>query len=68
MSAAARFLVGIDLGTVNSAVAYVDLASDDPQAAVLPIPQLVAPGEVAEHRLLPSSRGAQLRGSRQTPP
>jgi molecular chaperone DnaK (HSP70) len=63
---AARFLVGIDLGTVNSAVAYVDLASDDAAgAALLPIPQLVAPGEVGERRLLPSS--AYIAGEHELP-
>ena len=47
MRTSARFLVGIDLGTVNSAVAYFDLGSDAPTAdaaRVLPIVQLVAPG------------------------
>lgn len=49
------YLIGIDLGTTNSALAYLDsgLAS----AAipkVFPIPQLVAPGELGERELLPS--------------
>ncbi len=55
---AARFLVGIDLGTVNTALAYADLAAPGHPAdgiRHMPIPQLVAPGEVAERRLLPSS-------------
>ncbi|MGC3996762.1 MAG: Hsp70 family protein [Anaeromyxobacter sp.] len=54
----ARYLVGIDLGTVNTALAAVDLArGGDLAEAVqaLEIPQLVAPGEVAARRLLPSS-------------
>lgn len=53
---APRFIAGIDLGTVNSALAAVDLARDDPGAAVeaFAIPQLVAPGEVRERPLLPS--------------
>ncbi|BDG10674.1 Hsp70 family protein [Anaeromyxobacter paludicola] len=54
----ARYLVGIDLGTVNSALAYVDLASEGDLAGaiqVFPVPQLVAAGETAELRLLPSS-------------
>ncbi len=53
-----RFLVGVDLGTVNTALAAVDLgAGGDLVDGVraMPIPQLVAPGEVAERRLLPSS-------------
>ncbi|WP_242343334.1 Hsp70 family protein [Anaeromyxobacter terrae] len=55
--AEARYLVGVDLGTVNSALAAVDLAREGDLAdAVEPfaIPQLVAPGEVRERRLLPS--------------
>ena len=54
---ARRHLVGIDLGTVNCAVAAVDLArGGDLAAAVreLPVPQLVAPGDVRERPLLPS--------------
>jgi molecular chaperone DnaK (HSP70) len=53
----ARYLVGIDLGTVNTALAAVDLlGGGDLVEAVAPfaIPQLVAPGEVAARRLLPS--------------
>jgi molecular chaperone DnaK (HSP70) len=69
MRAPARFLVGIDLGTVNSAVAYLDLGSDAPDAdaaRILPILQLVAPGEAGERRLLPSS--AYLPGEHDLPP
>ena len=51
---AARFLIGIDLGTTNSAVAYVDTRAADPQVRVFEVPQLVAPGEVAPRRQLPS--------------
>ncbi len=49
-----RFVVGIDLGTTNSAVAYVDTASPAARIESLPIPQLVAYGEVAERPALPS--------------
>ena len=52
-----RYVVGIDLGTTNSALAYVDLESDalGPQAVQdFVIPQLVGPGETAGRRLLPS--------------
>jgi molecular chaperone DnaK (HSP70) len=54
---APRHLVGIDLGTVNTALASVDLAGGGDLAGaveVVPIPQLVAPGEVRERTLLPS--------------
>ncbi|HEY3452116.1 MAG TPA: Hsp70 family protein [Myxococcales bacterium] len=53
-----RYVVGIDLGTTNSALAYVDLRGEGDLAAQvkdLPVPQLVAPGETAERRLLPSN-------------
>jgi len=54
-----RFLVGIDLGTTNIAVAYVDLAAkmkgpDGPRLQTFAVPQLVAAGDVAPRDLLPS--------------
>src|SRR6202166_3657827 len=53
--AASRFVVGIDLGTTNSALAYYDAVLGD-QAALthLKIPQVVAPGVVEDRPLLPS--------------
>ena len=50
----ARYLIGIDLGTTNSAVAYVDTLAADPRVRVFEVPQLVAPGEVTPRRQLPS--------------
>lgn len=50
----ARYLIGIDLGTTNSAVAFVDTKAADPRVRVFEVPQLVAPGEVAPRRQLPS--------------
>src|SRR5438309_4882051 len=52
-----RYLIGIDLGTTNSALAYVDLqrkSKGRPEIQTFPIPQLVAPGELASRSLLPS--------------
>ena len=50
-----RYVVGIDLGTTNCALAYVDTAAgDDAPIVHFRIPQVVAPGEVAERSLLPS--------------
>ncbi|MDX2179722.1 MAG: Hsp70 family protein [Bryobacteraceae bacterium] len=50
--------VGIDLGTTNSALAYIDPAeamdADFPPIHVLEIPQTVAPGRVEPRRTLPS--------------
>jgi molecular chaperone DnaK (HSP70) len=50
----ARYLIGIDLGTTNTAVAYVDTAAADPRVRVFEVPQLVAPGESGPRRQLPS--------------
>jgi molecular chaperone DnaK (HSP70) len=53
----ARFVVGIDLGTTNSAVHYADTRGSDneePGLHHLPIPQLVQPGTVEERGILPS--------------
>jgi len=49
----ARFVVGVDLGTTNCAVAYVDTAAGD-EIQALPLPQVVAAGEVASLPSLPS--------------
>jgi molecular chaperone DnaK (HSP70) len=51
---AARFVVGIDLGTTNSAVAFVDTEEDSSAVCTFPIPQLVAPGEIEARDALPS--------------
>ncbi len=49
-----RYVVGIDLGTTNSAVCYVDTAERPWRVEVLSIPQLVAPGQVESRDTLPS--------------
>ena len=51
---AARFIVGIDLGTTNSAVAYVDTRADGRAITSCEIAQLVAEGSVGERPTLPS--------------
>jgi len=50
----AKYVVGIDLGTTNSAVAYAALDAERAEVKVLPVPQLVAPGTVESRPLLPS--------------
>ncbi len=52
----ATFSVGIDLGTTNCAIACADIRDVETAGPieVLPIPQLVQPGEVAPLTLLPS--------------
>ncbi len=65
MSASPRYVVGIDLGTTNCAVAYADITQASPEAGHTPdnvtgavtdfaIAQLVAPGELSERPTLPS--------------
>src|ERR1700712_3213808 len=58
MSRNSRYLIGIDLGTTNSVVAYVDTSESSPEASpnirVFDTPQLVAPGEVRAVPALPS--------------
>ncbi|MGH9309535.1 MAG: Hsp70 family protein [Vicinamibacterales bacterium] len=51
-----RYVVGIDLGTTNSALAWVDTQEPDEHLRVRAqdVPQLVSPGEVARQPLLPS--------------
>jgi molecular chaperone DnaK (HSP70) len=52
-----RYLIGIDLGTTNSVVAYIDtqkVADADSPIRVFPVPQLVGPGEVRTLPALPS--------------
>jgi hypothetical protein len=50
----APYILGIDLGTTNSVIAYTKLGGDAPRIEVLPIPQLVAPSTVESRTVLPS--------------
>ena len=50
----AKYVLGIDLGTTNSVLAYTALDAAEPQVEVLPIPQLVAAGTVESRTMLPS--------------
>ncbi|HLM57521.1 MAG TPA: Hsp70 family protein [Pyrinomonadaceae bacterium] len=59
MEASGRFLIGIDLGTTNSAVAYVDTGEKPargapPPVRVFEVPQLVGEGDVRALPSLPS--------------
>jgi len=52
-----KYAIGIDLGTTNSVLSYVDLETPDGEALneqVLPVPQLTAPGQVESLKQLPS--------------
>lgn len=65
-----RYLVGIDLGTTNIALAYVDTAekvkAGGPKLHTFDIPQLVAAGQLGEQALLPSF--LYLPGPHELPP
>jgi molecular chaperone DnaK (HSP70) len=53
----AKYIVGIDLGTTNSILAYTQTGADireTPEIRVLEIPQLVSSGAVAAQEMLPS--------------
>ena len=53
-----QFLIGIDLGTTNTVVAYADMQQPltPENCRIFEIEQLVAPGEVAKRPLLPHKR------------
>ena len=66
-----HFIIGIDLGTTNSAVAYVRLTQDglpskDRTVRFMKIPQLVAAGEIDRRPVLPSF--LYIPGSYDLPP
>ncbi|PKN62034.1 MAG: molecular chaperone DnaK [Deltaproteobacteria bacterium HGW-Deltaproteobacteria-15] len=66
-----HFIIGIDLGTTNSAVAYVRLTqgglpSEDRTVRFMKIPQLVAAGEIDRRPVLPSF--LYIPGSYDLPP
>lgn len=52
----ARYFIGIDLGTTNTALAYVDTQAKGKnlRPTTFPIPQLIAAGQVGTANLLPS--------------
>ena len=55
LSLATKYIIGIDLGTTNSALARCDATADEENSRieVRSIPQVVEPNEVAERTLLP---------------
>ena len=52
--ASTRYCVGIDLGTTNTVMSYVDRESEHPEPVCFRVTQVVAPGETAELESLPS--------------
>lgn len=62
----ARYVIGVDLGTTHSALAYAELDAEGARPEVVSAPQLVAQGQIEARSLLPSflylphsSEGAQ---------
>jgi molecular chaperone DnaK (HSP70) len=49
-----RYVVGIDLGTTNSALAYVDTHRPPWEVRIFSLPQVVSPGQVEALETLPS--------------
>ncbi len=60
------YLVGIDLGTTHTVVAYAKANNKNPEIQLFQIEQLVAPGQVAERPLLPSVRYHPAEGELST--
>lgn len=65
-SSAAQFAVGIDLGTTNSTVAFAPLSSEPCEPELLPIPQIVQPGQVESRLALPSFLYLPREGERES--
>ena len=50
----AQYVIGIDLGTTNSVLAFAPLDADQPRLELLPIPQLVSAATAESRSMLPS--------------
>lgn len=50
----AKYVIGIDLGTTNSVVAFAELGPETPEIKLLSIPQLVSAGTLENRTSLPS--------------
>ena len=61
-----RYVVGIDLGTTNSAICFIDTESVDWQVQTFAIDQLVATGEVDARETLPSFHFQPVQAEGQT--
>jgi len=53
-SGSAKYILGIDLGTTNSVLAYTKIDSERPEIELLSIPQLVADNTIEARSSLPS--------------
>ena len=64
--APSRYVIGIDLGTTNSAVTYVDTTESPWHVRLLQIPQLVAPSQMEARDTLPSFHYQTAKGEMAT--
>ena len=60
----ARYVVGIDLGTTHSALAYAPIGEENARVEVLSVPQLVAQGTVEEFMKSDAVTAQYLSGRR----
>ncbi|MEN8261286.1 MAG: Hsp70 family protein, partial [Pseudomonadota bacterium] len=56
------YIVGIDLGTTHTVVAYADSEDEENGIRLFEVEQLVSPGETSRHPLLPSVRYHPAKG------
>jgi DNA-K related protein/Hsp70 protein len=61
-----RFIAGIDLGTTNSALCFVDSDAPDLSIQTFSIPQVVAAGQVERFETLPSFHYEALQDERES--
>lgn len=50
----AKYILGFDLGTTNSVLAFAPLDAESPQVEILSLPQLVSAGTIEDRTMLPS--------------
>ncbi len=55
MSTNTRYAIGIDLGTTNSSLAFIDTTQEQEEVKTFQVPQVVQSGEVSKRSLLPSA-------------
>lgn len=48
------YVIGVDLGTTNTAMAWAEAGAENPAVEIFRIPQITAPGEISERDVLPS--------------
>ncbi len=63
-----RYTIGVDLGTSNCALAYVDTRDTDDRVRVLSLPQLEEAGTVSSLPILPASIYYPVEGEREKLP